>query len=317
MDPMPIDERLRVLKRSEFWFGRAPAEFQDALLARCEWRTYSAGQAIYRTTDTHSDLYGIVDGTVEVFSRFGIGDNPLLHLLHEGTWVGHGALVSGGSPPLSVSARTEARIAVVPQRAAYELLAARPEWWRVYALAMLEAVAITATAYSDMLIPEKERRCACVLLRITGLIPPRRSRPERAQVTVTQEELAAIVNVSRTTLLQILRQFEEAGLIEQSYRSVRVLRPADLEAVARGSRRVKRGVELHPPVDEGAIAVHSNARRLVRAHRFERCGRPGHGRFQARSIAPRTLGSHGCPIPHVSSRTRCSRTDHRWRAHSG
>jgi len=124
----------------------------------------------------------------------------------------------------------------VPQRAAYELLAARPEWWRVFALAMLEAVAITATAYSDMLIPEKERRCACGLLRITGLLPPRRSRPERAQVTVTQEELAGILNVSRSTLLQILRQFEGAGLIEQSYRSVRVLRPAGLEAVARGSR---------------------------------------------------------------------------------
>ena len=236
MDPMPIDERLRLLKQSAVWFGKAPAEFQDALLERCQWRTYSSGQAIYRTTDTHSDLYGIVDGTVEVFSRFGIGDNPLLHLLHEGAWVGHGALVSGGSPPLSVSARTEARIAVVPQRAAYELLAARPEWWRVFALAMLEAVAITATAYSDMLIPEKERRCACGLLRITGLLPPRRSRPERAQVTVTQEELAGIVNVSRTTLLQILLQFEGAGLVEQSYRSVRVLRPAGLEAVARGSR---------------------------------------------------------------------------------
>ena len=35
--------------------------------------------------------------------------------------------------------------------------------------------------------------------------------------------------------------------------------------------RVERGVELPPPVDEGAAAVHSNARRLVRAHRFERC----------------------------------------------
>jgi len=159
-----------------------------------------------------------------------------MHLLHEGAWVGHGALVSGGTPPLSVSARTEARIALVPQRAAYEVLAARPEWWRVFAIAMLEAVAITATAYSDTLIPEKERRCACGLLRITGLLPPRRSRPERAQAPVTQEELAGIVNVSRTTLLQILRQFEGAGLIEQSYRSVRVLRPACLEAVARGAR---------------------------------------------------------------------------------
>jgi CRP-like cAMP-binding protein len=137
MAEIPIPERLRVLKQNEGWFGQAPAEFQDALLERCVWRTYSPGQAIYRTTDTHSDLYGIVAGTVEVFSRFGIGDNPLLHLLHEGLWVGHGAL--------------------------------------------------------------------------------------------------GIVNVSRTTLLQILRRFEGAGLIEQGYRSLRVPKPAELEAVARGT----------------------------------------------------------------------------------
>jgi CRP-like cAMP-binding protein len=234
-DQMPIEERQRILKQSQAWFGRAPAEFQDALLARCEWRSYSPGQAIYRMSDTHSDLYGIADGTVEVFSRFGIGDNPLLHLLHEGLWVGHGALVSGGTPPLTVTARVQSTVAVVPQRTAYEVLAARPEWWRIFALAMLEAVAITATAYADSLIPEKERRCACGLLRVAGLLPPRRSSPERAEAAVTQDELAQLVNVSRTTLLQILRQFEAAGLVSQSYRSIRVLRPAELEAVARGS----------------------------------------------------------------------------------
>jgi CRP-like cAMP-binding protein len=236
MAEVATPERLRVLKEHEGWFGKGPAELQDALLARCVWRTYPAWTAIQRATDARSDLHGIADGTVEVFSRFGIGDNPLLHLLHEGAWVGVGALVSGGSPPLSVSARTETTCAMVPQRAAYELLAARPEWWRVFARAMLETVGVALTSYADMLISDKERRCACGLLRVTGLLPPRRSRPERAEAAVTQEELASIVNVSRTTLLQILRQFEAAGLIEQGYRRVRVLRPADLEAVARGSR---------------------------------------------------------------------------------
>jgi CRP-like cAMP-binding protein len=233
--PLPIPERLRVLKQNEGWFGQAPEEFQDALLGRCVWRTYAAGQAIYRTSDPHCDLYGVVDGTVDIFSRFGIGDNPLLHLLHEGAWFGYGGVASGASPRLSVFARVETVLAVVPLRAVYEVLESRPEWWRIFALANLEALGVTLAAYADMLIPEKERRCACGLLRLTGLLPPRRSRPEGAEVTVTQQELADLVNVSRTTLLQILRRFEGAELIEQGYRSVRVLKPAELEAVARGT----------------------------------------------------------------------------------
>ncbi len=236
MAEIAIPERLRVLKQNEGWFGKAPAEFQDAMLGRCVWRTYPAGQAIHRTTDPHADFYGIVDGTVDLFSRHGIGDNPLLHLMHEGAWFGYGSIATGGSPHLSVLARVETLLAVVPVRVVHEVLASRPEWWRIFTLAMLEALAVTLGAYADILIPEKERRCACGLLRITGLLPPRRSRPDRAEVTVTQQELADLVNVSRTTLLQILRQFEREGLIEQGYRSVRVLRPAELEAVARGSR---------------------------------------------------------------------------------
>jgi DNA-binding GntR family transcriptional regulator len=75
-----------------------------------------------------------------------------------------------------------------------------------------------------------------MLLRISGLQFPRRSRPEQPSVPITQDELATLVNVSRTTLLKILRRFEERGLVEQAYRSLRVVDAAGLEEIAEGSR---------------------------------------------------------------------------------
>jgi CRP-like cAMP-binding protein len=96
-------------------------------------------------------------------------------------------------------------------------------------------------AFTDLLIPDNARRCACTLLRITGLRAPRRARSERRDVIVTQAELAAMVNVSRTTLVQILREFERRGLIEQGYRTLRVTDPDALTSLALGQVGRRRG----------------------------------------------------------------------------
>jgi CRP-like cAMP-binding protein len=61
---------------------------------------------------------------------------------------------------------------------------------------------------------------------------PRRARPERASAVVTRSELAALVNVSRPTLVPILKRFESEGLIEQGYRTIRICDAAKLQALA-------------------------------------------------------------------------------------
>jgi CRP/FNR family transcriptional regulator, cyclic AMP receptor protein len=229
-----MSERLAVLTQNEGWFGRAPREFQDAVLSRCEWKFCAAGQTIYQATDEQADFYGIADGEVDIYSRFGVGDNPLLHILHEGFWLGYGTVVARERPRVTAVARVDTLLACVSERVLRELLGARPDWWRLIATGILEYGDIAISAYADALIPNHDRRCACTLLRIAGLKPPRRARPERSQVHVTQDELANMVNLSRTTLVQVLRRFERRGLIEQGYRTLRVIDVPGLTAVESG-----------------------------------------------------------------------------------
>jgi CRP-like cAMP-binding protein len=235
MSSIPMSERLAILTRSEGWFGRAPKDFQDAVLSRCQWVTCPAGQAIYQTTDEHVRFCGIVDGQIDMYSRFGAGDNPLLHIAHEGFWIGYGTVVAPGKPRVTAVARGDTLLACLSERALRALLDARPQWWELIASGMLEYGDIAISAYADSLIQDKDRRCASVLLRITGLKQPRRSRPERTQVTVTQDELANMAGLSRTTLVHALRHLEHDGLIEQGYRMLRVLDVARLRAVESGA----------------------------------------------------------------------------------
>jgi CRP/FNR family transcriptional regulator, cyclic AMP receptor protein len=234
MHPISLAERCTILTDNEGWFGSAAPEFQQAVLSRCAWREVTAGQSIYRASDAQTDPSGIIDGTVEIYSRYGAGDNPMLHLLHEGSWIGYGSVFRGQPVRVTAVARTNVLLAVVPGRVMQELLQARPEWWRFLGSAVLEYGDIAISGYADSLIQASDRRCACTLLRVAGLQFPRRSRPEGRSVPITQNELATLVHVSRTSLLPILRRFEDRGLVEQAYRSVRVSDAAGLAEVAAG-----------------------------------------------------------------------------------
>jgi CRP/FNR family transcriptional regulator, cyclic AMP receptor protein len=231
---IPTSERLAVLTNNAGWFGRAPKEFQDAVLSRCEWRVCAAGQTIYQATDEQADFCGIADGSVDIYSRFGVGDNPLLHVVHEGFWIGYGTVVARERPRVTAVARVDTLLACVPERILRKLLGARPEWWQVIATGVLEYGDMAISAYVDSLIPDNDRRCACTLLRIAGLKHPRRSLPDRTEVLITQDELATMVNLSRTTLVQVLRRFELQGLVEQGYRTLRVIDVPGLTAVGSG-----------------------------------------------------------------------------------
>jgi len=148
--------------------------------------------------------------------------------------MGYGTVVAGERPRATILARVDTLLACVLERVLRELLNERPEWWRVIATGILEYGDTAISAYVDALIPDNDRRCACTLLRIAGLKHPRRSRPERTAVLITQDELATMVHLSRTTLVQVLRRFERRGLVEQGYRSLRVIDVPGLTAVESG-----------------------------------------------------------------------------------
>ena len=76
-------------------------------------------------------------------------------------------------------------------------------------------------------------RCIAVLLRLGGcrLSSPPDSRP--IEINLSQEDIAFMSNLARTTVGAVLRKLEAMGLLEQSYRRLRILAPDALRAMLR------------------------------------------------------------------------------------
>jgi CRP-like cAMP-binding protein len=213
------------------WLRHTPRDFAEQFVAHCHWRSFAAGSGLQHAGEEGGVAAGIAHGSAVLTTSLSTPDSPVLHIMHPGEWFGYIPLFLPGARPNSLVARTDVTIAIMTQAEIEAFMAPKPHWWRhLGTLAAVHANTATAIA-ADMMIRDSDRRCAAALLNVANC---RRGELSSAPVTnapLSQEELAAIANLSRTSVSSILRDMEEQGLIELGYRTVSLRDPARLRAL--------------------------------------------------------------------------------------
>lgn len=216
---------------SNGWLSHVPRDFAESLLAHCHWREFAAGTGIQHAGEQGGILAGIARGSATVTTSLSSPDSPTLHVIHAGNWFGFVPLFIAGARPNSIVARTDVTLATMTQPEVEAFLAPRPEGWR-YIGALGIVMANTATSIAaDMMIRESSRRCAAALLQLANCRHADLPGVNVVEAPLSQEELAAIANLSRTSVSVILRDLENAGLLKLGYRTVKLLDPARMRAL--------------------------------------------------------------------------------------
>jgi CRP/FNR family transcriptional regulator, cyclic AMP receptor protein len=210
------------------WLAHCSRGFAESFIAHCHWRHVPAGTGIQHAGEPGATVTGIAHGNALLTTSLSSPDSPTIHVMQPGEWFGFVPLFIGGMRPNSIVARTDVVLATMSQPEIEALLAPRPEWWRdIGTLGIIHANIATGIA-ADMMIRESRRRCAASLLQVADCRHADRLGSELASTPLSQEELAAIANLSRTSISSILRDFEETGLIKLGYRSFTIMQPGKL-----------------------------------------------------------------------------------------
>lgn len=218
------------------WFAQSHPEFCRQLLELARPRFCPADSVIYRADEQSHELFGLVSGIVEVQGRLPHPDAVLMHFIHPGHWFGGSPIVAERPRRVSARARTDVELLSVLGDDLRDLLAQQPQWWQEIGRELVFAFDLALVTASDLLIRDVSARCAAVLLRFAD----RRSSFEpgcalQSEIPAAQAELAMACNVSRNTFATVLRRFEEAGWIRSGYRSIVVVDPAAMRALADGA----------------------------------------------------------------------------------
>ena len=228
---MDREKGMDVLSRGA-WLRGTPVKFRNALLSLCQWDHFEAGSLIHPSGEQYAEMIGLASGVVELRAVLGRTDTPIIHFARPVHWTVSAPFLSPRRALLShrveAAARTTVLLARASEEAVRELLKKRPEWLKYFLQPAFLCGDFSLDDAADLLIRDSERRCAAVLLRLSGLRFADPERPETVSVPITQDELAGSANLSRSSVRTMLRRSAARGLIEQAYHDIIMRAPAAL-----------------------------------------------------------------------------------------
>lgn len=213
------------------WLSFVPEVFRLDVLTKCHLRHFEAGQSVYLVGDPPGGLYGLVSGSLGISIAPGERGPYFAHLAQPGEWFGEAAAITGQPRRVGLTATRPTQLLHLPLPAVLDMAARNGEVWRYIALLTTAHLDVAIGACDDLMIRDHVKRCIAMLLRLAGCRGRTPPGTEPRIVDLSQEDLAAIANVARTTIGSVLHRLEQEGRIEQSYRRIRILRPDSLRAM--------------------------------------------------------------------------------------
>ncbi|MFN3355743.1 MAG: Crp/Fnr family transcriptional regulator [Pseudomonas sp.] len=215
---------------SGHWFSHLPVDLQRRLLAAARLRVLTAGQFLFKRGDPPCGLYAVLDGAVRISAVNAQGKEAVLSLVETPYWFGEICLFDNLPRTHDAQASGPCTLLQVPQAAMLDILEHQPAYWRDVALLMSHKLRLSLINIEQMSLMPASARLAHRLLMIArgyGEIDQ-----ARHTLQLPQEDLAAMLGLSRQTTNSLLKALEQQGVIGLSYGAIEILDLKSLQQAA-------------------------------------------------------------------------------------
>lgn len=212
------------------WFAALPPALQQALLAQGKLLSLEAGQRLFSRGDAPSGLYAVLKGAMRVGSVGEDGREALLVLVEAPHWFGEIALFDGQPRTHDAVAEGASTLLHVPQAGLLALLDTHPAYWRDLALLMAHKVRLAFIALEEISLLPAAQRLARRLLLIAEDYGE--TQGPRRIIHLSQEQLAAMLAISRQTANGVLKDLQARGIVRLTYGEIEILDLNELRKAA-------------------------------------------------------------------------------------
>lgn len=202
--------------------AQLPHDARAALLKHAVTQRFRAGEALYHIGDPAGGIYLVLEGGMRVEIATGTLNTFIAHYMPPGIWFGEPSALTGKPRMVGVTAAQDSELLHVSLPNLNQLITQFPETLRYLAVITQFHLRTAIGAIGDLMIRDTEPRFIAILMRLAG-IRDGAVAGVRHDVFFSQEEIAAMANVARTTANTLLRRFEKDGLIEITYRRIVII----------------------------------------------------------------------------------------------
>jgi CRP-like cAMP-binding protein len=179
-----------------------------ALLARVSRvQPVPKGHVIFYEDDPGEAAYVMRSGAVTIMLTTPDGRELVINEMHAGDCFGELALLTGQPRSASAVARDASEVVVIPREQFLSELGAEPQLMRHLLETMANRLRVSGERESALAFLNAPQRLARILLELD------RRESTQGFVTISQEEIAQHIGVTRQTAAKILGQWRRAGWI--------------------------------------------------------------------------------------------------------
>lgn len=186
--------------------------------------SYAGGTFVFRQGDPAAKVHILTAGTIEL-SRVVKGRRATFQILHPGDVFGDVPVFLGEPEPFDARAAEDCTVLALDAEALFTLLSTRPLIARRWFISMADRMSGLQGRVADLLAGGLECQLTSILLRESD---------DRDRVRITQNALAQLLGVQRSSVQRVLKQLEASELIALRYRSIDLIDRVELELLCAG-----------------------------------------------------------------------------------
>jgi CRP/FNR family transcriptional regulator, cyclic AMP receptor protein len=223
--------RVRPFLEKNTFLGKLPADVLDGLINSGQVRTFARGVAIYRRGDPGDSLMLVVSGRVRLGNISRRGKEIVHFYVAAGEAVGDVAALDGLPRAAGAWASEDAEIFIMPMRDLLPQLKAHPDALYEVVRALCAKIRIAVAMIEDNTL-EMRSRSARGLLRLAQRHGRRDGDGGPLRLTITQDELGKVLDMSRANVNRQLGHLKTAGVIRINGTDISIVDEPELAALA-------------------------------------------------------------------------------------
>jgi CRP/FNR family transcriptional regulator, cyclic AMP receptor protein len=200
-----------ILERNRLFRGLPPATIQQ-IAALSIRRSYSHGAIVFSQGDPGDALYGVITGKIRISASSPDGKEMFLNIMEPGDTFGEIALLDGHPRTATASATAPADLIIIMRNDFLHLLQREAELVSHLLQLLCQRIRWTSGLAEETALLGVPARLAQRLLSLGALHG--RETPNGVQLTISQEDVARFLGLSRQVVNQYLQSWKASRWVD-------------------------------------------------------------------------------------------------------
>lgn len=192
---------------------------------------YKRGQIIFQEGANPVGLFCINAGKIKLYKYASDGREQIVRIAKPGDFIGYSSLLSGSHYPISAAALEDCTVCMIPKQHITNLFRTNTRFAENYMKLICDTLDEGYAKMADLAYKPVRGRLAEALLLLHNAYKDPDTNPDGI-ITVSREDLAALVGTVKETVIRILKEFKEDNYLTTRRTDILIKNPKGLVKIS-------------------------------------------------------------------------------------